>query len=582
MAQPAFDKAADAQQQFETTTTARDAPRLEQKTTYKMNKFLVAVFLISATLAAADWAKQEKSEGSSVHTITFAVNHKAGAAATCDSLLNKISNPASPLYSNYLELSQVESMFIDREAVKRVENFLEERGFEYETIADYIKVTATLEEIEGLIGAKYHDYIHPQATGVTLRRTESYNIPKEIQGDIQTILGTVGLPPLKTAIATHVDDVAATPITTPSLINKFYGVTNNTVKLASQALFEALGQTYSPADLTAFQTLYKLPKLQLNKIHGNNNAEKCKTDPNACGEANLDVQYMTAIAQGTTNYWSISQSEQDPFFSWILTLAKEPKPALVHSISYGSLAYRDPITDMTRFNTETCKLGLRGLTIVVSSGDDGVSNFPVRRGAQYCGYVPSFPATCPYVLAVGATQGPEEGKKEIACTSSTGGLITTGGGFAKVFKRPAYQNQAVSNYLAKAPGLPPKSDFASGGRGYPDIAAMGHNYVIIDGGKQLIVSGTSASAPVIGAFITLINEERMSKGKKSLGFVNPALYKAPSSLFNDITVGRNNCGAGRSNPICCKQGFNATTGWDPLTGLGTPKFQSFKNYFVQL
>ena len=42
------------------------------------------------------------------------------------------------------------------------------------------------------------------------------------------------------------------------------------------------------------------------------------------------------------------------------------------------------------------------------------------------GYFPSFPATSPYVTAVGATMGPESGDPEIACQSQLGGVITTG------------------------------------------------------------------------------------------------------------------------------------------------------------
>jgi len=42
------------------------------------------------------------------------------------------------------------------------------------------------------------------------------------------------------------------------------------------------------------------------------------------------------------------------------------------------------------------------------------------------GYFPSFPATSPYVTAVGGTQGPDTGDKEIAAQSQEGGVITTG------------------------------------------------------------------------------------------------------------------------------------------------------------
>ena len=39
---------------------------------------------------------------------------------------------------------------------------------------------------------------------------------------------------------------------------------------------------------------------------------------------------------------------------------------------------------------------------VVASGDDGVANFQARSNPGACGFNPSYPATCPYVTAVGA------------------------------------------------------------------------------------------------------------------------------------------------------------------------------------
>jgi tripeptidyl-peptidase-1 len=55
----------------------------------------------------------------------------------------------------------------------------------------------------------------------------------------------------------------------------------------------------------------------------------------------------------------------------------------------------------------------------------------------------------------------------------------------------------------------------------------------------------------------------------------PALY-SPSfaSAYNDITNG--------TNPGCGTLGFNATKGWDPVTGLGTPRFPILLAKFLLL
>jgi tripeptidyl-peptidase-1 len=364
-------------------------------------------------------------------------------------------------------------------------------------------------------------------------------------------------------------------------------VSNTTVtRPVGQSVFET-GQNFSPSDLASFQKQYGLVQNPVKTVIGSNDGWVCYWSPDSCAEASLDVQYMMAMAQNApTTFWSMDSTSQDPFYDWIIALAGTANPPLVHSISYGSIATEDSKTDMTRFNTETCKLGLKGVTITVSSGDDGVANYEARSDSSQCGFNPSFPATCPYVTAVGATMGPEFGQPEVACTSNNGGLITTGGGFSVFFPRPSYQDAAIKQYLTTAPNLPPSSMYNTAGRGYPDVALLGHNYQVVIGGGTYTVSGTSASSPVFAGFVTLINNYRASIGKGPVGFINPALYQFAAQkkpVFNDITVGENNCCAGSpGSQVCCQYGFNATAGWDPLTGLGSVRFPQLLQALAQI
>ncbi len=224
------------------------------------------------------------------------------------------------------------------------------------------------------------------------------------------------------------------------------------------------------------------------------------------------------------------------------------------------------------------KVAIRGISVMVSSGDDGAISSNARNDSTQCSFFPSYPATSKYVTAVGATQGPEDGRPEAACLSNTGGLVTSGGGFSILNDRPAYQSEAVEKYLSTA-SLPPASMFTRGGRGYPDVSALGHNYEIMINGKVFPVSGTSASSPVFAAFITLVNDERLARGKPPVGFLNPSLYKlANSGVFRGMAVdsvhNKNNCSAGHPpNVTCCPNGFVITSeGWNPVTGLGGVHF----------
>lgn len=196
-------------------------------------------------------------------------------------------------------------------------------------------------------------------------------------------------------------------------------------------------------------------------------------------------------------------------------------------------------------------MGLMGLTILVSSGDSGTSalNGLCKK------FDPTYPASSPYVTAVGGTyllDGVEVG------------WGSSGGGFSNVWPRPSYQDKAITAYLARD-GLPADSLFNASGRAIPDISAFATNFQAIANGANYTVSGTSASAPVVGGIMALLNSVLLTKSKPPLGFVNPALYElfADSGPGFDVTEGNN-----VHKP--CAEGFPATPGWDAITGLGTP------------
>ena len=68
--------------------------------------------------------------------------------------------------------------------------------------------------------------------------------------------------------------------------------------------------------------------------------------------------------------------------------------------------------------------------------------------------------------------------------------------------------------------------------------------------------------------VSILNDARIAKGKKPLGLLNPFLYQNPDA-FTDVTIGSDKWGRGGGT---LPYGFNCSVGWDPVTGLGTPKF----------
>jgi tripeptidyl-peptidase I len=287
------------------------------------------------------------------------------------------------------------------------------------------------------------------------------------------------------------------------------------------------------------------------------------------------------------------------------------EPTNVISISYSGVEFYTPMNYQRRQCHEFMKLGMQGVSVVISSGDDGVSNPAFKRNDAGClwspkevdahhknfplnqhfadlhkpVFSPGFPLTCPYLTTVGATVLPKgaetKASNEIASTE-----FGSGGGFSNIYPTPDYQKAALGHYFKHfAPPYPyyettfNKSFSPNGGlynragRGYPDVAANGQKTASISFGQFEKSGGTSASAPIFGALLTRINDHRLEAGKRPVGFVNPALYAHPYVL-NDVTEG--------NNPGCKTKGFNASKGWDPVTGLGTPNFPKMLDFFMSL
>jgi tripeptidyl-peptidase-1 len=288
---------------------------------------------------------------------------------------------------------------------------------------------------------------------------------------------------------------------------------------------------------------------------------------------------------------------------------------LVVSISYGADEYELGEDWCTRSSTEFGKLALMGVSVFASSGDSGTlgndddcefltasdvtsdSDVTVKSdkslgskrtsdagdsvSASDYVYVASFPASSPYVTAVGGTTG---GSVPASMDESTNedAWYYAGGGFSAYFAQPDWQSSAVSSYLSCADCLTEekKTRFDPSMRAYPDISAQSVDYVIAYEQEFYTVSGTSASSPTVAGLFSLINYARLNAGKSSLGFLNPSIYalydEDQSYYYNDVVNGYNE-GCSVDDSI----GFYAQQGWDPLTGVGTPKFQRIFEALVE-
>jgi tripeptidyl-peptidase-1 len=111
------------------------------------------------------------------------------------------------------------------------------------------------------------------------------------------------------------------------------------------------------------------------------------------------------------------------------------------------------------------------------------------------------------------------------------------------------------------------------------------SFIVFYYGSLAPSGGTSAACPTFSGIVALLNDARLRAGKPALGFLNPLLYSLGSKALNDITAG-GSVGCDGINPqtgqpvpgasIIPGAHWNATEGWDPVTGLGTPNFEDLK------
>ena len=501
--------------------------------------------------------------------------------------LDGIATPGSPQYGEFLTNAEVNHLVAPAtQSIGAVSDWLVKHGAtDVEPLtpnADFIGALMTAEQASKLVGGSYVDFRHT-GTGAVISRLEApaYSVHSSVAPHIDFVSPTITFPMKGGSRGPYRDDDAQglpSKTITPEILRGMYNLTDDDVgrgddSVIVQGVASFLEQYYAPSDLVAFRAKYRLgdaatltdvPDPQLHTPGG--------------VEASLEVQWITTRGDHVnTEHWYTSgrapdSGEDEPFVAWLTDVASDDTPPHLFSISYGD--EEDGVTDdyALRCQTEFMKAGARGITLLAASGDGGV-------GCSSMGFVPTFPASCPYVTAVGATTGGTGGE------SPTGESVAdlSGGGFSAIFTRPSYQDDAVSAYMASGAKLPSSRNYNGKGAGFPDIAAQGLRYDTCTDDFYPI-SGTSAACPAATGIMSILAQARMDATGNStgLGWINPTLYSlgaddvaSGNMAFNDVTDGTNTyCGA--------DNGFPAAAGWDPVTGWGTLNFGKLKSLFEAL
>lgn len=505
--------------------------------------------------------------------------------------LLEVSTPGSARYGQHLSKAEAELLAPPVDGAQKVVlDWLETHGVKGRGAvvvrSDVVEAKIPVEVAETMFNTTLHHYMHRDLGADLIRASAPYSVPAEVARVLYVVGDLVQLPALDKSPrtfpkkASHSDQEQGFPgdcgevcggFTTPGVLRAAYNIPvaphgQNT----TMAIAQFQGVSWDKADLDSFTHVCHLDApVKVHDQRGYNNPRWCQNllTADICLESLLDVEYIKAIG-GDIPLTVLSDTDYS-LLRWAMRVADMNNPPPVHSVSYGNDEnQQDSEEYMDSVNDQFMLLGLRGISILFASGDMGVYG---RTGVTEDGmFHPDFPAGSPYVTAVGGTDFVRQGA--IGAEEAWPG---SGGGFSDHFEMPKWQKKAVRSYLKLAPhrpGFPDGLHFHTGGRGYPDVSALGgqkNPYCVDTTGlfgthMMMGVAGTSASCPVVAGVFARLNALRNQSDLPPLGFLNPFIYQNPDA-FNDVQKGDNRW----QGP----EGFQAVKGWDPSTGMGTPNFE---------
>lgn len=531
-----------------------------------------------------------------------------------------VSDPDHPRYGQHLSSEEVNALVKPKEETsKLVHSWLADNGItsdrlSYSPSGDWINCHMTVGDANKLLSTSYSTYQH-ETDGTVVVRTPEFSVPRELHEHIATIQPTnsfMRAKPKKTTLKISTLDVAeldlkqlqvdpaapagtasvaeacAGPLMVANCLRTLYGTINYVPKATnktSMAISNYLGELSIRSDAKIY-----LEKYRPDAVAGAADFKQFSIDGGTVDqvlnathlqaqtgiEGALDVQTMLGIGwpvplvsystggpqPGYKPDKATPANTNEPYLAWVQYMLGQDALPHVVSTSYGD----DEQTVSPEYAKSVCaafaQLGAKGVSLLFSSGDNGVGNNGAcisNNGTNARTFLPSFPASCPYVTTIGGTY------KTAPEVAAFDGEFTSGGGFSDYFARPAYQDAAVAEYLTANQNFPKYAGlFNLSGRAYPDIAAQSVAFATVWDGSIAAVGGTSAASPALAAVLALVNDALLSAGKPVLGFLNPWLYKGGSAAFTDILSG--------SAAGCEVSGFPAGKGWDAVTGFGTPYF----------
>ncbi len=496
-------------------------------------------------------------------------------------------DPASHVEAT-VTLSRPERWRDDAEAVRRV---LASFGLAVE--AEYpatgsLVIGGTAAQIEAAFHVGLGMYSH-ERDGVLRGREGRVKIPSELDGVVSGVFGLDQRRVAHRLDATGTPQTAAGEANTPAEANapaepnapaapadleQRYSFPDVDCSEQTIAIAE-FGGGYFPDDVSKFCETHgrQLPQIETVSVGAapltpaGIAALSAEAQGPAMGESHevmMDAEIVAGLCAGARLRVFFAPFDQKGWIDLLdRVVAEDPAPVTL-CVSWG-LAEDSPDWSQAAVDAINRRLqaaSRRGITVCVATGDDGSGDQMHDEHAHV-----HFPASSPYVLAVGGTM--LDGAQEVVWWSPPGDRSeprggSTGGGVSVRFKRPEWQDVHVESLNAGA----------IDGRVVPDVAALAGppGYSLVFDGQATLNGGTSAAAPLWAALVARIAAAGATAGAPAtrLGFLTPLLYEngrdghaRGAIAFADIRKGHN---ASPQPGV----GYHAREGYDAVSGWGVP------------
>jgi hypothetical protein len=541
----------------------------------------------------------------------------AAQQADLNQLLAAQLDPGSPSYHQWLTSEQFGARFgLSSSDLATVSAWLTSQGFTITGVAKsstFITFTGTVAQAQQAFGTTIHNVSLNGEQHIT--NLTDPTVPSAIANVVLAVTGLndFKLKPRSRARSATTDSVQPGFTTTvggvtshyisPGDLYTIYDYPPSSSNLTGAGITIAVmgatdlttGNVLPDANIAAFRTAAGLPAINLK-------LQLAGADPGVStadiDEAHLDVEWSGASAPGATIEYVYGKD----VLANSLTFAIDASPTIapIITISYGGCESGFGASFVSTYNQLLQLANAKGITVMSSSGDDGATDCDTS-GVASEGLTVDFPSSSPFVTSAGGTQFsgdvsnastywnstnasnnssaksyiPEQPWNETTASGALDAGGAGGGGASGFFSKPAWQTGI---------GVPNDSS-----RDIPDVslnaAAQHDGYIVCSqgscangflaaNGQTNVFGGTSFVAPSLAGILALV-EQHLATG--ALGNIGPTLYglasgPTASSIFHDIITGSNSVACSQGTPNCPNGGaigYNAGTGYDLATGLGT-------------